>query len=530
MKRIRLPGRLPRGVVGLISIAAGVFILLFVAAILLEDPLRRKMVKAMNGALNGYSVQLEKLDLHPIGFSVTLKGLTIIQDAHPDPPVAVFPEMDASVHWLSLLSGRLVADWQLEEPRIHVDLEQLRQENRDEVPVEKRGWQNAVKEIYPLKINLLQVRNGSFTYIEEAQENPVELSRVMLEARNIQNVTSPRDSYPSSIHMTADIFGRGRGEIEGGADFLADPFPAVNVRFSLVEIPLKDLKPVSSHANLIVTGGIVSTSGEIEYAPAVKSAVIENLAIDGIHIDFVHTPSTAGREKKQAKQVREAAEEVSNKPGLLFLVKQMRMTGEAGFVNKEADPDYRLFLSDLELNLSNLSNQFREGTATASLRGKFMGSGKTTLDATFRSEEKGPDFNLDLKIVKTRLPSMNDLLRAYSNFDVAGGTLSLYSEISVGKGRIDGYIKPLLEDVNVYDRRQDKNEGIFKKAYEKMLEFISGLLENEPRKEVATRIDLSGPLKNPNTSTLHTILLLIQNGFFKAILPGFEPEVKNLGK
>ena len=123
---------------------------------------------------------------------------------------------------------------------------------------------------------------------------------------------------------------------------------------------------------------------------------------------------------------------------------------------------------------------------------------------------------------------MNDLLRAYGNIDVSAGTLSLYSEISVGKNRIEGYVKPLLEDVDVYDKRQDKDEGILKKMYEGVVGGISSLLENEPREEVATRIDISGPLDDPETNTLEAVLLLIRNGFFDAILPGFEREVNNL--
>ena len=51
------------------------------------------------------------------------------------------------------------------------------------------------------------------------------------------------------------------------------------------------------------------------------------------------------------------------------------------------------------------------------------------------------------------------------------------------------------------------------------------LLENTPREEVATRTDVSGPLENPQTSTWQTVINLVKNAFFKAILPGFEKQV-----
>ena len=37
---------------------------------------------------------------------------------------------------------------------------------------------------------------------------------------------------------------------------------------------------------------------------------------------------------------------------------------------------------------------------------------------------------------------------------------------------------------------------------------------------------ISGPVDNPKMSTFATVLRLIQNAFFRAILPGFEQEVR----
>ena len=53
-------------------------------------------------------------------------------------------------------------------------------------------------------------------------------------------------------------------------------------------------------------------------------------------------------------------------------------------------------------------------------------------------------------------------------------------------------------------------------------------MTNVPRKEVATQVDISGPLDSPKGSTVQAVLKLIQNGFFKAILPGFDREAAGL--
>jgi hypothetical protein len=121
---------------------------------------------------------------------------------------------------------------------------------------------------------------------------------------------------------------------------------------------------------------------------------------------------------------------------------------------------------------------------------------------------------------------MNDMLRAHGKFDVVSGVFSFYSELKVKNGQIGGYVKPLFKDVQAYDPAQDRHKSAPRKVYEKLVTGVSKLMKNVPRKEVATEIDISGPVENPSGSTLQAIVKLIQNAFFKAILPGFDREVR----
>jgi hypothetical protein len=117
---------------------------------------------------------------------------------------------------------------------------------------------------------------------------------------------------------------------------------------------------------------------------------------------------------------------------------------------------------------------------------------------------------------------MNDLTRAFGRVDVTSGLFSFYSEIAVRQGTVEGYVKPLFKDVNVYSPNQDKSKNILQKLYEGILDGLAWILENRPREEVATQTNISGTLSNPETSTVDVMLGLVQNAFFRAILPGFE--------
>jgi hypothetical protein len=322
------------------------------------------------------------------------------------------------------------------------------------------------------------------------------------------------------------LFDKGAALVEGHADFLAEPHPGFHTVFDLRDVPLDPLRLPLSRANLTVRGGVLSTSGRIEYAPKIKVADVRDLTIRGVRIDYVHSARTAAAEKRRGDKVEKAAKEATNKPGLLLKLRQLRLAdSEVGMVNRAKDPPYRVFLSDMDLDVTNLSNQFREGPAKARLSGKFMGSGKTRATASFRPEDKGPDFDLNVAIENTQVTSMNDLLRAYGKFDVVAGVFSLYTEIHVKNRGIQGYVKPIFEDLDVYDRRQDKEKSIFKKIYEGVVGGISKLLENKERDEVVTVAEIEGPVSNPDSSTWEIVARLIQNAFFEAILPGFEQEV-----
>jgi len=194
-------------------------------------------------------------------------------------------------------------------------------------------------------------------------------------------------------------------------------------------------------------------------------------------------------------------------------------------VNESASKPYRVFLAETDFQLNNFSNQFARGLARAQLKAKFMGSGLTTASANFRPEKGGPDFDLYVKIEETRLTTMNDLLRAYGDFDVVDGEFSLVTELHVKNGEITGYVKPFFKDMDVYDRRQDKKQSVGHRLYEKLVGGAAGFFENQPRQEVATKADITGPVGDPDTNTWQIIAAVIRNAFFKAILPNFEKVV-----
>lgn len=509
-----------RGLAWVAVAAVFALVLLFVASHF-DEYLRRTLESKINQHLTGYTVSLQRAHLSPLGFSLTLEGAAIRQQANPEPPVAFIPRLTASIEWRELLSFHLVANAAFDQPRVHLNLPQLRQEDRDRVELEDRGWQDALESIYPFKFNLVEVRDGAIVYIDEDPEKPLQISHWNFSASNIRNTREHDLIYPSPVHSEGVIFEKGRGVVDGHADFLSKPFPGIHAVYRVANVPLDRLDPISSRANLSLEGGILSSAGEFEYGPKNRQARIDDVTVSRLHLDYIHTAATAPAERERGREVAEAAKDQT--PAVPVLQRLRLTDSRVGFINRAERP-FRVFLDGTDLEVTNLSSGFRHGPAKARVTGRFMGNGTARGSATFRDNRNGPDFEFALAVENANLPSLNELFRSYGKLDVAGGTFSVYSEVKVSNGRITGYAKPLFQDVDVYDSEQDKKKPVLKKLYEKVVGGLSHILENQPRDEVATVADLSGSVEDPNTSTWEIVVRLVSNAFGKAILPGFDRE------
>jgi hypothetical protein len=507
-------------------VIAALILLLIVIDIAVDGPLRTRMEQELNARLRGYQVAVGAADFHVLGFGLDLNRVVIVQTANAEPPVARLPRVSASIQWRALLSGRVVADVEFERPVVYIDRTHAQTEAADRVPATARGWQEALQALYPFKINLLRVDSGTLTYVDSERARPLELTGVHFRADNIRNIRSRARTYPSDLQLTATVFRSGRLSVVGHADFLATPHAGVQADLDLDSIPLDYFGPVAERYNIRIRNGTLSAAADAEYAPSIKSLRVRRLDLRRLHADYVHRAATAPLERQRAQRAQRAAAKVSNEPGLLLKIDSAHMSpSEVGFVNQAQTPPYRLFVAGTTLEAKNLSNQRVEGTAVVRLRGKFMGSGDLDATATFMPDKRGPNFALATRMEGADAAAMNDLLRAHGGFDVVAGVFSLYAEVSVRNGIVRGYIKPFFQNLDVYDARQDREKGMLRKIYERIVGGIAEILENRPREEVATKADIWGRVEDPDSSVLQIIAGLIRNAFFEAILPRFEREI-----
>lgn len=496
-------------------------VLVIAGPFLAERPLRRVAERQLNACLEGYTAQIGRLDVRPLGLSVHLRDLHIGQDAHPDPPLVRIPRVSTDLRLAPLLRGRLVASVLVVEAQVDATRAQVvrAMESASDV-VKDCTLRRMLDGVHA--IDLFRLRDATVNYVDHAGARPLTVRALNVDVRNIRLERSGPEVDPSPLTVEAVVFEDGQLHVDGAADLLRQPYPAFKGRLEMTRLALDRLGSLATPYGLRVSRGTLGIAGSVEYSPDVKVVDLEYADIAGLQADYAYRKVSAGPVKEVVREAADRAQQVINVPDVRLAARRISLEDATlGFVNEDAQPRYRVYLSDIDAQMENFTNQLTEGTMTARITARFMGSGETAITATIRPEADGPDFDLSTRIEQLDVRRMNDLLRAHGKIDVASGLVSVYSELHVKNGRVDGYVKPLIRELEIYEPRQDREKSVGQKLKEKAANIVSKLLRNRPHQEIATIAPIAGPLENPKADTWATMVNLVQNAFFRAILPGF---------
>lgn len=505
------------------TLGAPALLIVFVMAVpfLAERRLRRVAEWHLNACVEGYTAQIGGFHVRPLALSVHLRDLHIAQDAHPDPPLVRIPRVSTDLRLMPLLRGRLVATVLVAEAQVDARRAQVvRAMDSPSVVVKDCPLLKMVDFMHA--IDLFSLRDASVNYVIHADAQPLTVRALNVDVRNIRLEGSGPDVNPSPLTVEAVVFDDGRLRVDGAADLLREPYPAFKGRMEVTRVALDRLGPLAAPYGLRVSRGMFEVAGSVEYSPEVKVIDLEYANIARLQADYAYRKVSAQPVKGALKEAAGKAQQAINVPNVRLAARRISIKDSTlGFVNNDAQPRYRVYLSDIDAQVENFTNQLTEGAMAARVTARFMGSGETVVTATVRREADGPDFDLSTRIEQVDVPRLNDILRAHGKIDVASGLFSLYSELHVKNGRVHGYVKPLIHDLKVYEPQQDREKSVGQKMKEKAANLVSKLLRNHPRQDIVTTVPIAGPLENPKADTWTTMVNLVQNAFFKAVLPGF---------
>lgn len=187
-----------------------------------------------------------------------------------------------------------------------------------------------------------------------------------------------------------------------------------------------------------------------------------------------------------------------------------------------------MFFNNLNLVASNLNNSKKNkellpsnihGTSTT------IGNGKFQIDVDINILKEIPDFDLDLKIENVDLVALNNFFQAYANVDAESGKFDFYTELTLVDKQLDGYFKPLTQNLKLLDWKKEKKSFVGK-LREAMIGLGLTIFENHREKQVGSKVPISGKIDDTSIGVWKSIITLLKNAFIKPLSKNIDETIK----
>lgn len=267
----------------------------------------------------------------------------------------------------------------------------------------------------------------------------------------------------------------------------------------------------------LVSAPLVDVS--VQWGALMKGELVGEATLASPHVNFVR--------KGEETQYGEGPDWRAAIDRLLPIrLNHVRITdGTVRFRNASADPPVDVFLSDLDVEFSNLTNIREsdtpvftglEATATA------MGHAPLTLRARLDPLREQPEFDLNFALRDLQLTRLNPLLLAYLDVTAEAGTFSVFGEVAAARGAYDGYVKPLLDHTE-FLRAKDFKERPLGAIWETFVAAVAELFKNHSKDRIGTRIPVHGKFE-PQPNLFVAVTGVIRN-MFDAFSEGLEGSI-----
>lgn len=236
------------------------------------------------------------------------------------------------------------------------------------------------------------------------------------------------------------------------------------------------------------------------------------------------------------KKTVEEKEDTISLPTLLkrlvpFTVNSIEINnGTIQFIDKETSPNVDVSMKSVHvraLNLTNIPDRRDSLPSTIAVQAYIYG-GNLNVNMKMNPLASNPAFDLNLELKNTNLVLLNDFLKAYGNFTVNKGTFSIFTEMAARDGNFKGYVKPLIENLDVLGP-EDRNTSFFHKVWESIVGTIGQVFKNQKKDQQASKIPIEGKFSKPKIKVLYAIGEVLKNAFIQALVPAIDNEI-NLSK
>ncbi|MDW5378740.1 DUF748 domain-containing protein [Halomonas sp. HP20-15] len=254
-----------------------------------------------------------------------------------------------------------------------------------------------------------------------------------------------------------------------------------------------------------------------------KGAIVAEAVFMSPELNFVDTPGEGGGQSGEGTDWRMAMQELL--PIELNLLRVVN--GRVHFRNFSSQPPVDLEISELDATATNLSNaDRREGAQVADIdaTGLMLNQASTEFHASIDPLGDMQDFTMQLRVTGIDLTRLNELTEAYGNFNFESGSGDFVMELEANDGQLQGFAKPLLDNVDILDLEEDAEEGVLNAAWEALVGGVGWLFRNHPEDRLASQIEIRGNLDQQDISAWQAFVSVLHNAFVDAYQANFKKE------
>jgi Domain of Unknown Function (DUF748) len=244
----------------------GLLIVALVALRLALPTIVRNYVNRTLSKIPGYRGEVGEVDIHLWRGAYTVHDANVVRASEKVPvPFFSAKRVDLSVQWRELLHRALVGEIELDHVKLNFVKGPTSETSQTTVD---SSWQDRVKELFPLRINRFEIRNGEIHYRDFHSKPPVDvlIDRSHIVARNLTNSRK----LSNTLAATIDADGRPLGDASLTLHVKIDPYQEKATFESAAELKNVDLTKFNDFARAY--GGFDFQSGRLNLYTEVAAA------------------------------------------------------------------------------------------------------------------------------------------------------------------------------------------------------------------------------------------------------------------
>jgi hypothetical protein len=202
--------------------------------------------------------------------------------------------------------------------------------------------------------------------------------------------------------------------------------------------------------------------------------------------------------------------------------------GEIHFKNSFSQPPVDIYLTELSLTATNLTNARDSKQKLPSgiiASGSTLGGGELNLRLQMDLLKPTPTYEMNCGLTNVNLTALNNFLRAYGKFDVARGTFALFTSVAAENGAYEGYFKVFFKNLDVFQWEKERKKNILAIFWQAVVGGVATVLENHPKDQLASKVPISGSYTNSSVGIWTATGTLLENAFIHALVPKLDQQM-----